>query len=63
MKFQLGDRVAIKKTSQYFGQHSGYGIVTDNSNEAGLTYTVTWDDGYTNSYGVRDLFVLKDWDN
>lgn len=53
MKFEVGDKVRIKNSSQYKGQHKGYGEITNNSG----TYTVTWSDGYQNSYREHDLEI------
>lgn len=57
-RFKKGDRVLIRKDSQYSGQSDAVGTVKG-MNEGivlgGLIYNVEFDDGYSNQYGNEDL--------
>ena len=52
-KYKKGDRVRIIRGTQYARQNSGIGTVTAGDSYGG--YSVTFDDGYKNSYNDDDL--------
>ena len=60
MTFELGDRVKIKKSSQYYGQSKTIGTIT--LKEVYPWWRVTFDDGTVNSYREKDLKpVIINW--
>lgn len=68
MKFNVGDKVRIAKTSEYYYGDSTSsnpkdieGIVTDNDRGDGhdFPYLVTWDNGTDNSYQESDLELVN----
>ena len=61
MNFQVGDRVTIRKDSEYFRNQGGHGTGTimDDENFDAFHYTVEFDDNYTNSYRVDDLELVS----
>lgn len=68
-KFKLGDRVKINPSSKYKKQiHSDAIIgtiyeVNNTSVFTDLPYSVRFTDGYTNSYGAKDLMIAKGYVN
>jgi hypothetical protein len=70
INFKEGDRVRLKRTSQYAWQSNKSGIITDVSrnnlfNPSKLWCIVEWDKGAhtdTDSYPIEDLILDKiDW--
>jgi hypothetical protein len=57
-----GDSVAIKRSSGYYGQHLGYGVIVEKLISGSLPILVRWEDGYKNTYSESDLIVNNEWD-
>lgn len=58
-KFKVGDRVRIRKGTQYEGQCSVGGKIVG-VNELFGNYSVNFDNGYQNSYYDGDLEMVPD---
>lgn len=58
---KIGDKVLIRATSQYYGQHDDVGtIIADRPEDFyGLPIKVQWPDGYENTYREFDLRLAE----
>jgi len=65
-QFKVGDKVQIKKSSQYYGDGDSSnpininGRVTCNSGSSDHNISVDWDNGSSNVYNEHDLKVIKE---
>ncbi len=65
-KFKIGDKVLIRKDSEYYGCNEANpkeikGIIDDildDQEEIGLPIRVKWTNGKSNSYGSKDLKLV-----